>query len=121
MRFAIVGGVCFITGLAIQWGMTSSAGLHYLIGYAAAVVATSLLNWILNRRWTFSSDDPHRLKQVMRHQVVNLFGLCLSTALYIALVSGLGWHYLLAHVSIAVLMLTVSFILQRYLVFGRLG
>lgn len=119
IRFATVGGICLVTGLLIQWCLFSVFQFHYLVGYAVAVVITSIVNWAMNRKWTFHSRDPRYFLEIARHQGITLSTLVLSTALFIIFVSGFGVHYLVAHVLIAILMLGINFSLQRWLVYRK--
>jgi len=121
LRFVSVGGVCYTIGLFTQWILTSHIRMHYLVSYGIAVVITSILNWLLNRKWTFESFDPQYVKEILRHQFINLSSLTLATAIYIALVSGLDINYLVANIIITPLMLIINFYLQRYLVFRKTG
>lgn len=115
----MVGGICLAVGLLIQWFFFSVLGFHYLVGYGAAVLVTSVINWAMNRQWTFRSNDPERLLEAIRHQGVTLSMLAISTALFIFFVSGLGINYMVAHVSIAAFMLGVNFVLQRRFVYRK--
>lgn len=119
MRFAAVGGICFLVGLFVQWIFFSIFQFHYLIGYAVAVLVTSIINWALNRKWTFRSRDFNRLGEAARHQGVNLSALGVSTGLFILFVSGFGIHYMVAHISIGILMLAINFFLQRRFVYRK--
>lgn len=119
LRFFSVGAACFLLGLIIQWISTSYFKLHYLIGYSFAVITTSLVNWLFNRSWTFKSTNTKKIPELLRHQAFNILTVLLSSFLFIIFVSGLGINYLISHTSIAVGMLFVNFLIQKFLVFQK--
>lgn len=119
IRFAVAGGICLTVGMLIQWVFSGVIGLYYLWGYAVAVLVTSIMNWAINRAWTFGSRDSGKMAEIVRHQGVTWSMLVLSTGLFIVCVSVFNIHYLTAHFLISTLMLGVNFFLQRWLVFRK--
>ena len=116
-RFILVGGLCYGCSLFIQWMLTNSAHLHYIFSYLIALGFTSILNWGLNRRFTFKSSDAQRAKEALRHQSVNLPAAFISLLLYALLVTGVGVNYLAANVMVAAIMTIFNFFIQRLFVF----
>ena len=121
IRFALVGGICYSLGLPIQWTLTSILGIHYLISYGIAVIFSSSLNWLLNRRWTFESKSKSISLEMTRHQISNLFTTAMGAMAYAMTVSWLGINYILANISITAIMFFANYSLQRKFVFVKTG
>ena len=112
-RFAIVGTLCFTTGFVSLYLLTDLAGLHYLVSMCISMLIVNLLGWLLNRLWTFKSRSIHVKAEIGRYFVVNLFGFGVTLAMMALLVSGLGAHYLVASVIVAILVMLVNYVAHR--------
>lgn len=115
--FLVIGGVC--------------TGLHYVVlimfvrldlldpvwASALGFCISAVLNYLLNKRLTFSSTRIHR-SAAPRFAGVALSGLAINTAL-IALLNGvLGWHYLFAQVIATGATLVWNFVLHNIWTFA---
>lgn len=119
VRFFVVGGLCFCLGLVVQWLFTSILNYNYLVGYVIALITTALINWQLNRKWTFRSTEAGWKSELIAHQSANLLSILLSSIFYITLVSYFNVNYIIASVVISILMLIINFLTQKYLVFKK--
>lgn len=53
LRFIIVGVINTLVGMAIMFGLYNLAGCSYWVSSAANYTLTSILNYVLNKRFTF--------------------------------------------------------------------
>ena len=113
IRFVMVGGVCFVTNLAVLYGGTSLLGWHYLISMAASIIVTNTFGWLLNRRWTFLGSGQHWWVEYARYMSISFSSTLISLVLMVLCVSALGIHYMIASAIIALLMLLFNFIAHR--------
>jgi putative flippase GtrA len=118
LRFLTVGGLCFVTNLAVLYGGTDLLGWHYLLSMALSIVVANTLGWLLNRRWTFGGSERPWWAEYARYMSVSLSSTLISLILMFIGVSLLGIHYLLASAVIAVGMLLFNFIAHRDWSFG---
>lgn len=109
VRFGIVGGLCFVTGMAGVWLLTEGLGWHYLLSTLLAMLAANGLGWLLNRSWTYALQRRRTLPEFLRYLAVNLAGMGLSLALLALLVSTFGLHYLAACALVAIGMSLLNF------------
>lgn len=112
-RFIIVGGLCYLLGLALLYFFTEKLGFHYLASLVIAMLILSAIGWALNRNWTFRSSDPQWLSEAKRYLAANVAAWMIAFALMALLVSGLGVNYLLANAVVAAMMAIVNFVLHR--------
>lgn len=119
LRFAVVGTVCFLSGIASLYLLTDVVGLHYLISMSISLLIVSLLGWLLNRAWTFKSRSLQVKAEIGRYVAVNLAGYGATLVLMALLVSGLGIHYLGASVVVAILMMLVNYLAHKNWSFGK--
>ena len=85
-----------------------------LVGY----VLGGIVSYVLNRRYAFMSDRPHR-EATWRFGVVMVAGFLLTGA-FMGLLNGrLGWPYLLAQGVTTIVVMVWNFIVNRAWTFGE--
>lgn len=94
VRFALVGLAGAAMYYTLLWSMVELGGVPALGASSLAFAAVVLENYVLHRRWTFSSRAPHR-QAFPRFVLMAGWGAGVNTVVMGACL-GLGWHYLLA-------------------------
>lgn len=78
IKFAMVG----VMNTAIDFGVYAAAifwlDVHYLIANIFAFVAAASNSYLINRRWTFRSDDPRWRRQATKYFTVLAIGFGLN-------------------------------------------
>ena len=101
VRFGVVGFSGFIIDFSVTWFFRDVIGLwEYLAnGLGFALGATS--NYILNRKWTWRSDNPNMRDEFLKFFGVSLAGLGLNTFVvwFCLSVGGLGFTLFEIYVS----------------------
>jgi len=64
---------------------------HYGFVAAAGAVAGAVVNFLINRHYTFASSAERALPQALRYAVVSLATFCALRMLLAGTVEGLGW------------------------------
>jgi putative flippase GtrA len=108
LRFLLVGGFC----TALQY-MVLVAGVEFahadaVIASAAGFLVSAVVNYLLNRRFTWASNVPHG-RAVRRFITVLLIGLALNVLGMRLLHGYLHWHYVFAQVLTTVVTLLWNF------------
>lgn len=85
-----------------------------LVGYTVG----GLVSYALNRRHTFASDRPHE-EAAWRFALVAFLGFCLTFLLMSLFVNRFGAPYLPAQIVTTVLIMFVTFFVNRLWTFGR--
>lgn len=84
------------------------------------MVCGGALAFAMGRNWVFGAREGAPAGQVIRYILVWTGNIALSTALVNWLVKGLDVQYMVARVSVSIVMgLTYSYFLQRWFVFPR--
>jgi putative flippase GtrA len=117
LRFLVIGGLC--TGLqylvliaAVEWG-----GVDPLIASGAGFVLSAVLNYLLNRLYTWGGRAEHRVA-VTRFVLVVGSGLVLNLLGMRLLHGYLHWHYVPAQVLTTLVTLLWNFMWHRYWTFA---
>jgi len=117
-RFLQVGALCtamqyllLVTG--VEW-----LGMNAVFASSVGYVVSAVANYLLNRRYTYASQAPHRAL-VWRFVAVMAVGSVLN-ALFMQLLHGyLHWQYVLAQLSATGAALVWNFCAHRYWTFSR--
>jgi putative flippase GtrA len=117
VRFASVGGGCYLLGLALLYVGTAYLGIHYLISMAAALVLVNLVGWYLNRKWTFGVANEQPATELGRYFLVNGMSFLATLGIMSILVSGAGINYLVASAIAAVFMVIFNFMIHGHWTF----
>jgi putative flippase GtrA len=111
-RFSIVGLMAAIFHYGTLIGLVEVFSIEPVFSALAGYTLGGTVSYLLNRRWTFSSDVRH-ITAVMRFALVTFVGFLL-TGLSMALLTGdLGLHYLLAQIVTTGIIMFWSFWTNR--------
>jgi putative flippase GtrA len=115
--FAGVGLVAAVVHYGTLIGLVEAGGAGPVVATLAGYVLGGIVSYVLNRRFAFKSDRPHR-EATWRFALVAFVGFVL-TGLFMALFNGrLGIPYLLAQVMTTGVVLVWSFVANRLWTFS---
>jgi putative flippase GtrA len=118
-RYALVGAIAFVVDFGVLFGVTSLAGLHYLIGAAAGFMAGVSVNYLLSVRWVFDTRRVQRAAvEFQVFATIGVLGLAINEGLMWVLTDGLDLYYLLSKILAASVLLLWNFFVRRYFLFS---
>ena len=79
IRFGIVGFAGFIVDFTVTWFLRDIAGVFEYLANALGFSFGATSNYILNRRWTWRSDNPNIGREYARFFGVSLVGLGINS------------------------------------------
>jgi dolichol-phosphate mannosyltransferase len=101
LRFCAVGSVGAAVNLVVLYSLTES-GVFYLLSGFIGIEAAVLLNFVLNRSWTFKDRGARGLRSVLtalyRDHAVRFVGIVLDLVILWILTSFVGVYYLVSQV-----------------------
>lgn len=114
-RFVAVGAVATVVHYSILIALVELAGLQPVLSTTAGYAAGTVVSYVLNRRYTFKSNAPHR-SSFPKFVALNVIGMLLNGAILGALVAAGVW-YLLAQMIATGLVLFWNFFGARFFAF----
>ena len=117
LRFVLVGTAATLTTYAVL--IVGVEFLHVnaitasVIGYALGIV----VNYILNYRFTFGSDQRHHVV-IPKFLTVMIVGMFINAAVMFLGINWLGFHYMLAQLAAVGVVLLLSFTANRLWAFA---
>lgn len=125
LRYAVVGALGTAVDLGTLALLTELSGIDpqtsqlFPVFVTCAFVAAVINNYILNRLWTFKSQDKNVAAQFLRFLAVSIGGFLLTLMLMWVLVSGAKIWYLLAKAMTSLIVLVWNFGLNKMWAFRQ--
>jgi len=96
LKFGLVG----ISGVFVDFGITfllrNKLKIHQYVANATGFITAASSNYILNRVYTFHSQNPHMLMEYGKFIGVSIVGLGINTLVLWLLVSKAKWNFYFA-------------------------
>jgi len=115
VRFGITGGLSVAADAGTLAALHSGAGVSLVVSTICAFAAGLVVNYTLNRNWTFQSQADHH-RTMVKYGVLVAFNFG-STLLIVLGLTHLGLYYLLSKAIAVALIATVNFTAGRHWVF----
>lgn len=117
--YIVSGSIATAVHYAVLVGLVEVSGLAAAPSAAMGTLCGACVSYVLNRRTTFSASGAVHSQAVPRFTVIVLLGAFLNGVLVWLGVNLLGWHYLLAQVLATVLVMGLTFRLNRLWTFAQ--
>lgn len=117
LRFAGVGVIGTAAHYALLILLVETIAANEVAASTAGATLGALVNYVLNRRYTFESNKRHG-EALTKFLVVAALGLLLNACFMFVLVELMALHYLLSQVISTVLILMWNFIGNRFWTFS---
>jgi putative flippase GtrA len=115
-RFLVVGGASVVVDAGLLWVLHGVLGLWLEPATALAFLTGLVVNFALNRQWSFGSTGRMR-SQALRYAALVAMNLLVTVVLVRAL-TALGLMYLIAKVLTTAVLSVVNYVVSRKWIFG---
>ncbi|MBK9243824.1 MAG: GtrA family protein [Burkholderiales bacterium] len=112
LRYSSVGAAGTAVHYLLLVGLVQAALVGPVSASAIGAIAGAIVNYMLNRRYTFASGRPHR-ESVPRFMAIAATGAAANAALMALLVDGMGVHYVAAQLAVTLLVLVTGYLANR--------
>jgi len=113
IRFALVGGLCFIVDYGVMVALKELLGVHYLIAAAVSFTVSVIVNYILCVVWAFKGDEKTNKVVMAAFFMTSLVGLGLNELFMWIFVDFIHISYLIAKIVTAVLVMIWNYITKK--------
>lgn len=117
IKFGIVG----VSSTVIDWGiyllLTRIFGIYYLMAKILSFGVAVLNSYIWNRRWTFRSNDPQKLRQFIKFLTISIVGLVLNSTIMFIAVDKLKYHDIIGLVLATGIVTIWNFLANKFYTF----
>jgi putative flippase GtrA len=117
MQFASVGAVGTMAHYGLLVLLVEMLGVNSVAASTAGATLGALVNYVLNRRYTFRSVKRHR-EALTKFLLIAASGLALNASFMLVFVETLDLYYLVAQVLSTGLVLVWNFIGNRFWTFS---
>lgn len=119
VKFGMVGALNTVVDYALFASLTMVFHWFYLVANAVSFSIAVTNSYVLNRRWTFRSDNPNWRGEAVKFFIVNIIGLGMSEALLFVFVEHFSSHTLFAKALAIVVVLFWNFLGTRFWAFRK--
>jgi hypothetical protein len=117
--YIVAGGLATAVHYAVLIALVESSSLTAAPAAAIGAVSGAAVAYLLNRRKTFAGSSAGHTHALPRFMAIALLGAILNGALVWLGVQQLGWHYLFAQMLATLLVLGLTFRLNRLWTFAQ--
>ena len=117
--YIVSGGIATAVHYTVLVALVELYGLSAAPSAVIGTLCGACVSYLLNRRTTFRASNAGHGHAVPRFMVIVLLGAFLNGVLVWLGVSMLGWHYLLAQALATVLVMGLTFRLNRIWTFAQ--
>jgi putative flippase GtrA len=112
IRYSLVGAAGTAVQYVILVWLVQSATMPAIAASTVGAIAGAVVNYYLNRRWTFGSTRAHE-QALPRFAAIALAGIALNAIVMTGMLAYPGAHYLLAQVVATGVVLVAGFVANR--------
>ena len=117
VKFGIVGASSTIIDWGIYLLLTRTFGLFYLMAKILSFSVAVLNSYIWNRRWTFRSNDPAKLRQFIKFLTISIVGVVLNALIMYLSVDYLYLNDIYGLVFATVIVMFWNFLANKFYTF----
>lgn len=117
IKFGLVGLSSTVIDWGIYLGLTRIFALFYLMAKILSFSVAVLNSYIWNRRWTFRSNDPAKLKQFIKFLTISIVGLVLNSLIMFLAVDKFRLHDIIGLVFATAIVLIWNFLANKFYTF----
>ena len=116
LLFSVVGAVGTSGQYAVLILLVEVSRQNPVLASTLGFLVGALINYILNYRYTFKSDKPHR-ETLAKFLVVAAIGACINTGLMYVLIEAISLQYLIAQLLATAAVLAWNFFANKFWTF----
>ena len=118
IKFCIVG----FSGVFVDFGVTyffkEVVKLQKYVANAIGFTCAATTNYILNRSWTFNSQNPHIVQEFSRFFLIALIGLAINSAIIWLMNEKFKVNFYLSKLVATVIVTLWNFLINAYFTFA---
>ena len=112
LRFALVGTVATMTTYSVLIVGVENLHMNAVTASIAGYMLGMIVNYILNYRYTFSSEQQHQVV-LPKFVLVMVIGMLINAGVMFIGIDWLGIHYMLAQLAAVAVVFMLSFTANR--------
>lgn len=119
LRFFSVGVVSTIVDWCSFILLSSVFGINYIIALIISILLGGIVNYILNKIYSFYSETKKYMQQYSMHLSVTVFGVALSSGMLFILVDIVSLDKVLARIIVTFIMFLINYLLHSFLTYNN--
>ncbi|HUX95648.1 MAG TPA: GtrA family protein [Bacteroidales bacterium] len=117
LKFCVVGASGMVIDFGLTWVLKEQVKINKYIANSTGFILAASSNYVLNRIWTFQSNDPHIAGQYLSFVVISLIGLGLNNFIIYILHDRLKYNFYLSKLFAIVVVTIWNFLMNLIITF----
>lgn len=117
IKFSFVGASGTLVDWIFYFILTRWFHLFYLIAKTISFVIAAINNYILNRKWTFRSQEKNITKEFIKFLIVSLVGLAFNTLIMYIVVDKLRYNDFIGLILATAIVMFWNFLANKFWTF----
>lgn len=118
IKYCLVGATGTGLDLLLLYLLVEYLHIFYLLAAAISTICAIVLNFTLNKYWTFKKRDGNYFAQLFQYAMAHAVGGGINLAVLTLLVEIFGIWYLIARLAATLVAVTWNFLATKKWVFG---
>ena len=98
IKFCLVGFSGMLVDFGVTWLLKEKIKINKYIANSCGFIIAASSNYVLNRRWTFNSQNEHIATEYLSFFTVSLIGLGINNLIILILSDKFKWNFYLSKI-----------------------
>ena len=121
LKFGVVGATGMVVDFSLTYLFKEIVKIQKYIANAIGFTAAAIVNYCLNRIWTFQNSDPEITVQFFKFFFVSLIGLGINTFILYILVSKFKKNFYVSKLFAIAIVMIWNFSINFFFTFNKLN
>jgi putative flippase GtrA len=96
IKYGFVGASGVVVDYTVTFIFRDLFGINQFVSNAIGFAVAASINYVLNRKWTFRSDNPDITQEYIYFMVISMLGLLINSVVLWLCVTYLNWNFYFA-------------------------
>ena len=120
IRYCVSGTIATVVDFGLFLVFTRLAGVYYVTANVVSFLCAVVVNYAINRKWTFKSTSKRVMRQFFSFGLIALGGVVINTTFLYVFVSQLQIWDIAAKALATAIVLFWNYFLNRHVTFKRI-
>ncbi|PIN89904.1 hypothetical protein COU60_02305 [Candidatus Pacearchaeota archaeon CG10_big_fil_rev_8_21_14_0_10_34_76] len=117
VQYTAIGTTTFSFDLSLLYVLTEFFGVYYLLSAILSFILANSINYTINRSWGFKKTKQTLVRGYIYLMIINTASLFLIVTLMAGLVELFSFDYLIARITVGILVGGLDFIMNSKITF----
>ena len=118
IKYCIVGSTGVIVDFSITWLLKEKLHVNKYIANTTGFISAATSNYVLNRIWTFESENPRIAGEYLSFFIISIIGLGLNNMIIWLCADKMKWNFYFSKIVAIGLVTLWNFVMNYLFIFS---